>query len=132
MIIDKDLQLSTDQVVTVTAPSTDIVDQKAAGDAYKACWLYIHTKAAATAAGAATVNFQIQTDSDEAFGTVETLWDSGAVALADMALNSNPVKVRLPVGLKRYWRVNYVVGTGPLLTGTFDAFVTMDVPLPMP
>lgn len=128
MIIDKDLKMSDSQAVTVSAASTDIIDQGAAGEMYdKELFLVVQTREAALAAGAATVNFLLETDSDSGFGTKKTLFDSGAIGKALLTLNSEPVKVRVPKGALRYLRGYFTVGTGPLTAGKFDMFLTPDV-----
>lgn len=127
MLRDAQLELSVLQAVTVTAASTNVIDTGAAGDVLSgvpAVYLVIRVGTAATAAGAATVNFQLQTDSDVAFGTAVTLFDSGAIGKAALTANTWIVRIALPIGVKQYLRLNYVVATGPLTAGTFDAFLT--------
>lgn len=121
------------QVVTATAASTDVLDlgplthgntRRDIG-AGEPLYLVIAVLASATAAGAATVNFQLQTSDDNSAWF--TLYDSGATALADMAAGKRPVAVALPRGVRRYLRVNYSVGTGPLTAGTFWAGLVKDI-----
>lgn len=127
MIIDKELMMSAAQAVTVSAASTNYINQGAAGDAYEELKLVIQVREAVTAAGAATVNFVVQTDSDSGFGSAVTLFDSGAIGKASLSLNAEPIKVCLPYGCKQYIRVYYTVGTGPLTAGKFDAFLVKDI-----
>ena len=126
MIIDYQNKMSADQAVTSTAASTNIVDLGVAGDALTTHQLYLEilTKEAATAAGAATVNFALQTATDSGFSSPVTLFDSGAIAKTALTLKSMPVRLQLPIGCLRYIRVNYTVATGPLTAGKFDAFLT--------
>lgn len=121
------------QAVTASAASTDVLDlgplthgntRRDIG-AGEPLYLVVAVLAAATAAGAATVNFQLQTSDDNA--TWVTLFDSGATALADLAAGKRPVAVSVPRGVRRYLRVNYSVGTGPLTAGTFWAGLVKDV-----
>lgn len=121
------------QSVTATAASTDVLDlgplthgntRRDIG-AGEPLYLVIAVLVAAAAAGAATVNFQLQTSDDNA--TWVTLFDSGSVALADMTAGKRPVAVAVPRGVRRYLRVNYSVGTGPLTAGTFWAGLVKDV-----
>lgn len=128
MLIDKELVFSDAQAVTASAASTKNINQGAAGDAYDTLFLVIQVREAAAAAGAATVNFQVQTDSDPAFGTAVTVLDSGSIGKAALGINTE-LKFRLPYGLKQYIRVYYSVGTGPLTAGKFDAFLTDNVNL---
>lgn len=129
MIRDNNLIFSDSQAITASAASTDIVDLVKAGDALAGAELYlaIQCRGTAAAAGAATVNFILQTATDAAFTTPVTLFDSGAIEKADITLNKELVKVKLPVGLERFIRVYYVVETGPLTAGKFDAFLVADV-----
>lgn len=130
MIRDNDLIFSDSQAVTVSAASTDIVDLTKKGDAIGTeLYLAIQCREAAAAAGAATVNFVLQTATDAAFTTPVVLFDSGAIAKASITLNAFLVKVKIPVGLLQFVRVYYTVGTGPLTAGKFDAFLTPDVPI---
>lgn len=121
------------QAVTASAASTDVLDlgplthgntRRDIG-AGEPLYLVIAVLVAAAAAGAATVNFQLQTSDDNA--TWVTLFDSGSVALADMTAGKRPVAVAVPRGVRRYLRVNYSVGTGPLTAGTFWAGLVKDV-----
>ena len=129
MILDAKLQFSKAQAVTVTAPSTDVLDLGAAGDALKEgnMYLVVKTIAAATADGAATTNISLQTSVDDAFTAPIILFDSGSLALAALTANTEVVKLTLPIGVKRFLRVVYTIGTGPLTAGTFDAFLTPNV-----
>ncbi|ABY97655.1 hypothetical protein HMH05_25935 [Pseudomonas sp. SbB1] len=121
------------QAVTASAASTDVIDlgplthgntRRDIG-AGEPLFLVVCVLLAAAAAGAATVNFQLQTSDDNA--TWVTLYDSGAKALADLAVGKQPVAVGLPRGVRRYLRLNYSVGTGPLTAGTFWAGLVKDV-----
>ncbi|EPE7209198.1 TPA: hypothetical protein NOS95_002645 [Pseudomonas aeruginosa] len=135
MITDKLNMFSglTGQAVTASAASTDVVDlgplthgntRRDIG-AGEPLYLVVAVLVAAAAAGAATVNFQLQTSDDNS--TWVTLFDSGAVALADMTAGARPVAVAVPRGVRRYLRVNYSVGTGPLTAGTFWSGLVKDV-----
>lgn len=129
MIIDYQLQMSSAQAVTASAASTNVIDSGADGDAYgRPLWFILRCVAAATAAGAATVDFQLQTSDDPTFGTgVVNLIDTGALAKTALTANTFLVKQLLPVGCLRYLRTNYTVATGPLTAGTFDAMLVPDV-----
>lgn len=126
MILDKYNLFSNAQAVTASAASESVYDNNG-GDPNTDLFLEINVVEAADAAGAATVTFALQTDSDEAFGSATTLYTSAAIALAGMTLGAVPVKIKLPMGLERYLRVYYTVATGPLTAGKFDAFLTPNV-----
>lgn len=133
MITDKLNTFSNAQLVTASAASTDVIDlgplthgntRRDIG-AGEPIYLVVAMLAAATAAGAATTNIQLQTSDDNA--TWVTLYDTGALALTDLAAGKRPVRVAVPRGVRRYLRVNYVVGTGPLTAGSFWAGLVKDV-----
>lgn len=130
MIIDKQLQLDSGVAITVTAASTNIIDQGAAGNAYgNELYMVARVGTAFTAAGAGTLDIQLQTATDLAFTTPIVLYDSGAIAKTALTANTEVVKVRIPPGAKRYIRGYYTVGTGPMTAGTLDLFFTPDVHL---
>jgi hypothetical protein len=132
MITDKLNTFSAAQAVTATAASADVLDlgplthgntRRDIG-AGEPIHLVVTALTTATATGAATVNFQLQTSDDNS--TWGTLYDSGAVGLTDLAAGKQPVAVAVPRGVRRYLRVNYVVGTGPLTAGSFFAGLVKD------
>ncbi|NMZ78405.1 Bbp16 family capsid cement protein [Pseudomonas mandelii] len=133
MITDKLNTFSNAQLVTATAASTDVIDlgpltrgntRRDIG-AGEPIYLVVAMLAAATAVGAATTNIQLQTSDDDA--TWVTLFDSGALALADLAAGKRPVQIAVPRGVRRYLRLNFVIGTGPLTAGSFWAGLVKDV-----
>lgn len=131
MILDKLLMLSEAQAVTATAASTDVIDlgpikgnrrDIGVGEPLE-FWANVNTTA--TAAGAATVNIQLQTSADNS--TWVTLFDSGALALASLTAGKRVLSTKVPAGVLKYLRANYVVGTGPLTAGAFTAGINLDV-----
>jgi hypothetical protein len=117
------------QAVTVSAASTDLINQTKAGTAYGAGSLMFVARVgtAFTATGAGTLNIQIQTATDEAFSSPIVLYDSGAIAKT--ALTANTIVATVDISgmpFKQYIRVYYVVGTGPMTAGTIEAFFTPD------
>lgn len=129
MIPDANLLLSDAQAVTASAASTSIVDQLAAGDAYKAPWVEFLVNTTFTSNGA-TIQLQIQTDSDSAFGTAVNLFETGALAVADLVAGYR-VRVRIPQGAKRYLRAYYTVASGPAAGGKIDCRVLSDIDIPL-
>lgn len=131
MFIDKLLMFSESQAVTATAASTDVIDlgpikgtkrDIGVGEPLE-FWTNVNTTAAA--AGAATVNVQLQTSPDNATWT--TIYDSGAMALASLVAGKRVLSTKVPQGVLKYLRVNYVVGTGPLTAGAFTSGINLDV-----
>lgn len=149
MILDAFLLLSggvsgagvlTGQAVTATAVSTNSIDTNPCaiggnqpndlgrGEPLE---IAISTLVTATAAGAATVNFElVQADDAALTANVETLVQTGAVPIAKLTAGTI-VPLHLdraaPYAPRRYIGVRYTVGTGPLTAGTFTAAVVKNV-----
>ena len=128
MIIDKELEFSDSQAVTASAASTNVVDLGVARDigVGETTYLVIQADAAVTAAGAATVQFALQTDTVENFASPTVLVETAAIGKATLVAGYKPLVVAIPHGVERYLRVNYTVATGPLTAGAFSAFITKD------
>lgn len=128
MILDNELLFSEKQTVTASAASTHIIDQ-GVGDAGAgmALMLFVNVDQAVTASGAATVQVQIQTSVDEAFTSPITVASTEAVGKAAL-LAGYQFSMPVPRGLnKRFIRLYYNVGTGPLTTGQFTAGFTTSI-----
>lgn len=131
MILDKLLMFSEKQAVTASAASTDVIDlgpidgtRRDIGVGYPLeFWATVDTTA--TAAGAATLNVQLQTSPDNSTWT--TIYDSGALALSSLTVGKRLFSTKVPSGVQRYLRVNYSVGTGPLTAGAFTSGINLDV-----
>lgn len=149
MILDNFLLLSgsvsaagvlSGQVVAATAVSTNSIDTNpcALGSNQpndlgrgEALEIAISTLVTATAAGAATVNFElVQADDAALTANVETLVQTGAVPIAKLTAGTL-VPLHLdraaPYTPRRYIGVRYTVGTGPLTAGTFTAAIVKNV-----
>ncbi len=124
MIIDKALQLSDKQAITVSAASTNYIDQGAAGDAYDP--IYLHGIVGAALTGGTSVQISIQTATDAAFTTPITLFQTAAIAAADLTAGKEVLKTQLPWGTKRYIRAYYTV-VGTFSAGTISINGTKDV-----
>ena len=127
MILDAYTLLADEQAITVSAASTDYIDTLAKGDANVGDWFVVRADAAATAGGAAEVTFALETDSDSGFATdLKNLITSGAIAVADLTVDTIVFAARIPAGALRYLRGYATVATGPLTAGTFDMFIVSD------
>lgn len=127
MYIDRSLQVSNEQAVTVTAASTDVIDFGQANPntgLTDQLTMAITVDEAATAAGAATVTFAVQDSADNSsWADVAATAAIGKAALPAGA----QVLVPMPLQHRRYVRVNYTVATGPLTAGKFSAQVVTGV-----
>ena len=123
MIIDKALQFSNKQAVTVTAVSTDVIDfgqPNPNTGLNDRMYCTIGVGAAATAAGAATVTITLQDSADNS--TFTDVVSTQAIGKAALTVGAQFV-LPMPVTHRRFVRLNYTVATGPLTTGTFSAQV---------
>lgn len=137
MLTDALLQLSSAQAVTATAFSTNTIDLGVARDIGQGEDLYvvIGVDEAATAAGAATVNFQIVTSANANLSSPTIIGQIDAIAKTELTLGRKPIVIPVPSAAllaqpigQRYFGVQYTVGTGPLTAGKFTTHVTMDDP----
>lgn len=128
MMYDKLNTFGTDQAVTTTAASTDIVDLGAARDMGNGepLELVILVTQSVTASGAATVTFTLETDDTAGFSSPVVLASSGAIGKAALPAGTEVLRVKVPLDAERYLRTNYTVATGPLTAGTFTAFLARD------
>lgn len=129
MILDKGNLVSSAQAVTASAGSTDVIDlsqARAIGDGEE-LEFFVNVDTAATAAGAATVTFQVQTDDNSAFSSPTTVIQTDAIPKATLVAGYQ-IKVPLPDGAtpERYLRLYYSVATGPLTAGAFTAGLVLD------
>lgn len=127
---------SNEQAVTATALSTNVIDtgplftgnarNLGASDLY----LLITVTEAATAAGAATVTFTLETDDNAGISSGAVLWTSTAIGKATLVAGYQIV-IELPLGAsyERYLAVRYTVATGPLTAGKFHTSLTRDKPV---
>jgi len=125
MMYDKLLTFGTDQAVTSTAASTDIIDLGAVRDIGNGepMELVILCTESATASGSATVTFTFETDDNSGFSSALVLAGTSAIGKASLTAGTEVLRVKVPLGVERYLRVNYTVATGPLTAGRFTAFL---------
>lgn len=147
MIFDDTLLLSRAQAVTVTAPSTNVIDLLPAGKAARhaavlkrnlgigpAIPFLIQVMEDFAAAGAATLTITLETDDNAAFSSPAVVWSSGAIAIAQLKAGQNLGLVNyLPKGVndkgltEQFFRLNYTVATGPFTAGKIQAGVVAAV-----
>lgn len=145
MIFDRTLLLSNRQAITATAPSTNVIDVGPVGTAHghaaplarnlglSACipFLIQVVEDFDIAEGSPTLTVALQSSNVEGFGSgVNTVWSSGAIALANLKAGANLGLVNyIPKGVldagirERYFRLNYTVASGPFTAGRITAGV---------
>jgi hypothetical protein len=128
MYIDATLVLSDAQAITVSGASTSYIDTLSAGpEAYVGAWMIVIITTACTAAGAATVTFDLRHDAATSFATDAVLVSSGAIGKATLVAGYT-FAVRLPrANCLRYVRGYATIATGPLTAGAWDIKIVSDV-----
>lgn len=130
MLIDVQALLSDNQAVTVTAFSANQYDQGATAPrrnlGRKELRLTVECLETVTAAGAATVTFELG-EADDAAGTNFTaFYTTPAIPKATLVAGYNPLDMPLPdTGARRMLMLRYTVGTGPLTAGKFTAALVL-------
>jgi len=128
-MLDSSLKLASAQAVTSTGDtaSTNVYDAGSANSSDIATadrlFLNINCDAAATSAGAATLTPVLQDSADNS--TFADALVGPVLALSALTATTNLWKTKLPLGLKRYTRVVFRVGTAALTAGTFSAFYSL-------
>lgn len=128
MIFDKANLLSDAQAVTATAATTNYIDLGADrnignGEPIE---LFAMVTTTTTSGGSTTMTFALQTDSDSAFGSAETLLVTGSIAKATLVAGYEFLRVRLPQGVKRYVRGYFTVSTADFTAGNFTVGLLLD------
>lgn len=130
MIKDKQLELSDGQTgITSTGVSTNIYDAGAQGDAVGSkLWIVVKVKTSLTSASStATVAPALETADDSGFSTNKTtLIQSGAILVTSCVAGYVFIKAPVPLGMRQFLRVNYVIAVENLNGGAFDAFLVSD------
>ena len=136
MILDERTEFCDADTLTTTTGTNnegDVIDSTVARDLGNGQPVYVvfQVDTAVTSGGAATVAFQIASDSTTALstdGTQTIHFTSRAVPKADLVAGFTMV-VPLPLedlDYERYLGVQAVVGTAALTAGAINAFLTLD------
>lgn len=129
--VDSQLEFSDSQAVTATAASTNIVDFKTgfvdAGvgrDIYFVCNVTVDM----TDAGSdSTITVTLETDDNEAFSSATTAQTIGTFPALSLAGTRLVAKLQPEKITEQFLRVQYTTTNGDLTTGSFDAFLTLDI-----
>lgn len=125
-LVDTQATFSDDQVVTVTAFGSNFYDTGAIKRnlGRNGSRIRFNASEAATAAGAATVTFEVvSADNSDGSGNTAVLASSAAIGKAALVAGAVPFDLPMPDTNQRYIGVRYTVGTGPLTAGKFTATV---------
>lgn len=127
MIIDKLLQVSSDQALTATAASTDVIDLSSDRDIGpgEQMWLVVASKVA-PGGTSPTIAISIETDDNSSFSSATTLATHTTLAAAAFAVGTRVI-IPMPMTNERYLRAKYTLG-GTSPTFTVDAFLTNQEP----
>lgn len=138
MIMDKQEEFSVAQTLIVgtgDTVSTNVYDSQGVTtfpaqniDAGVGEEMYLNVRIG-TAALSATGTLQVvlQVDDNVGFATPKEFPLTAALLQAALTANTFVYQGRLPVGMERFWRVVYRVGTAAFTAGTVDAFLTKDI-----
>lgn len=127
-IRDKATEFSTDQAITSasTYVSTNVLDtQIPGGDAAVGEETRVSFLVTEGFAGGTDVTFQLFTSDTENFASESKIFDSGAIATANLGKGTE-IKAKLPFGCKRYLRAKYV-STGTYSAGKITAGIVHEV-----
>lgn len=134
MILDQQLLFDSAFGITTTIVSTNVIDltnprDMGFGDANGATpKLLVLVGTAFTSTNSATLQIQFQGSTDNS--TYSTYAESRAYAATSLTAGAKLFNVDLPArdindALPRYYRLNYVVGTGIMTTGTITAAIVL-------
>ncbi|MGL4315338.1 MAG: Bbp16 family capsid cement protein [Pseudomonas sp.] len=125
-IIDKFLELSSAQAITVTAPSTNVIDAGATKSASlgrdigSGKQLFLEVNITTSMAGSGTLTIALQDSADNS--TFADVLELPAIAVAALTAGKT-YYVPLPAGLRRYIRANYTITSGPFTAGALQASI---------
>jgi hypothetical protein len=124
MYLDRQNLFSAAQAITTgSTASTDIIDLGSSRDigAGEPLEVIVAIDATFTSGGAGTLDVKLQTDTSSGFGSAVTLASTGATALASLTAGAAIARWKVPRGVLRYLRLQYVVATADMTAGTITA-----------
>lgn len=115
-----------------TALAGDVLDinETQMGGHSPSMYLVINTAVDFASAGAATVQFSLATDAQEAIatdGSATVHWTSSALDYSALVTTAQPLIIPLPMGLptaERYWGILVTTATATTTAGSVNAFLT--------
>jgi hypothetical protein len=124
MYLDRQNLFSSAQAITTgSTASTDIIDLGSSRDigAGEPLEVIVAIDTTFTSGGAGTLDVKLQTDTSSGFGSAVTLASTGATALASLTAGAAIARWKVPRGVLRYLRLQYVVATADMTAGTITA-----------
>ena len=128
-MLDQSTKLATAQAVTATGDtaSTNIYDalSDANGDISMTgenLWINASVDTTATSGGSATMQAVLQDSADAATWADKAM--GPVTPVASLTAGATLLQIQPPVGLRRYFRVVWRVGTATLTAGKFTAYVS--------
>ncbi|WP_425404472.1 Bbp16 family capsid cement protein [Hwanghaeella sp.] len=111
MILDSELLLSDAQEVTATGPSDDFIDFGANRDVGPGTPVPLLIQVASDFSDMANLTVDLQTSGDPTFSSDVSVLASMTVPVADLVRGYQFPIAHLPNHCRRYFRLNYTVGT---------------------
>ena len=128
-MLDQSTKLASAQAVTSTGDnaSSNVYDNGSAHTADNSMtgenlWINAVVDTTATSGGAATVQAVLQDSADNS--TFADVVAGPVTALAGLTAGATLLQVQPPVGMRRYFRIVWRVGTAALTAGKFTAYVS--------
>lgn len=132
MILDKQLEFSSEQAVTASAASTNVIDLGVARDIGVGEELYIRigvTETMDDSGDDSTLTVSLQTDDNEAFNSASTV--ATLVVIPAVTAAGTEYFIKVPIAtlnaFERYIRLYYTTTGGDLSAGKFDANIVKDI-----
>lgn len=136
MVLDKNTEFSSAQAITVTAPSTNVLDLQALGKtAFRGAQLLHNVghkdiplliQVVEDFATLTSLTISVQSDDNSAFSSAKTIL-SETVLLADLKAGYTSVINRLPRIKERYVRLNYTVAGSDATAGKITAGIALAI-----
>ena len=127
MFLDKESEFSVEQVLTVTAASTNHIDTiNTINRVGVPLRVRVAIPVAFTAGGAATLVIAIRQDDTAAMASPTVISQTSPIPVASLKLGADIEMPQLPLKTQRYLDIHYTVATGPMTAGKIDAFLVKD------
>lgn len=122
MILDKHLEFSLDQAITVAAASTNSIDLKAAGHLGTGAPMYVIGRVSTVFTDTHAVTVQLEAHEDDSFGAHDDI--GAAVTIPATSAVGTKFCIPIPPGtnVKRYIRLYYT--PADTITGGVDAWLS--------